>query len=156
MRIQALDILRFAILFQAANFACPPALAAPQCEVRKHGQWQPAQLPAALEEKMPGGKVTILKAVINTRGEMGYLIRADSGGGMHAAPARIFVRTKHGWNTVFHGDVGIGVPLIVLPRKTRGFFDLCDPSPCCGYKPPLFRFNGSVYELANAAQFRVK
>lgn len=145
-------IMLFITIFVSIQLIClasRPAIAeSPSCKPGEGAQWKLAQLPPDLEKDYLGKKRTTMKTVITTRGSVGYLVRHDFDAGQHVADADILVKTKQGWHSVFEHDVSISkIPLVVLNTSNHGFYNLCNPYPCCGAKPVEYRFNGLFYDL---------
>jgi hypothetical protein len=143
-------IYRAITLGLSASFICGPSFPdTSSCNIVGQERWRNTKLPAELENEVSEGpRHSVFKAVVNTHGDMGYMIRHDWDAGQHAAEAEIFVKSDDGWRSVFDGDVNLTEePLVISQSSAHGYYDLCNQSPCCGDPPILYRFDGSGYKL---------
>jgi hypothetical protein len=138
----------------------PPILAAESLCGVGIKTWEASKLPAFVTRDLPTVEevkklsksdelpYTVLVATLGVDGSQGLLVRSDFDRGQHAAPTRIYLFNKSKHSIIFSDDIGINETLVILPKISHGFYDLCDPSVCCGDNDPhMFRFDGERYRI---------
>jgi hypothetical protein len=135
------------VIVQSVSLSCYPTFAnETRCD-NSGKQWHRAQLPTeAISEVPSAGSLTVFRAILNVHGDMGFFVREDFSAGQHQASSRILLKSQGKWHTIFSGDVNLtDNPLVISNKTTHGFYNLCDPFPCCGQRPTTYHFDGSTY-----------